>query len=152
MNKKLGITVTEAAYLKLLYRKQIEDGIKIRTKAIADFFGVRQATSTETLKNLDKRGLLNYKRYHGVEFTEKGILITKELLRSHRLLELLFVNFLDHDAKTACEEASKLDFYATKSLINSICSIFEHPESCPCNKAIFEDEQCHTIKVKKRRK
>lgn len=142
LSEQLGVTTTEGDYLKFIYRKQVENDYKIRTKDLAGFFKVNPATATETLQKLAGKRLLKYKRYYGVEFTEKGIAVAQKLLRKHRLLEVLLVNFLKYDAETACKEASTLDYHASQDLINCICRTYGHPDTCPCNKTIFIDEKC----------
>ena len=132
----------EGKYLKLIYRKQCEESSRVRTTLIARSAGVRPATVTEMLQKLAEKGLLKYIRYHGVRLTEKGIAEARKLLRKHRLLEVLFVRSLNYDAKSACEEASKLDYYASKDLVTTICRTYGHPETCPCNKVIFSDKGC----------
>ena len=142
LSEQLGVTTTEGNYLKFLYRKQVENGFRIGTKDLAGFFKVNLATATETLQKLAGKKLLKYKRYYGGEFTEKGITVAQNLLRKHRLLEVLLVYFLKYDTETACKEASKLDYYASESFINCICRMYGHPETCPCTKTIFRDEKC----------
>ncbi len=142
MSEEVGITPTEGNYLKFIYRKQVEEGRKVGTKMLADFFKVHPATVTEMLQKLDERGLLRYERYYGVEFTDEGIHVAQKMLRKHRLLEVLFVNFLKCDVESACKEASKLDYYLSENITNRICRMYGHPETCPCNKTIFRDEKC----------
>jgi len=136
------VTVNEGKYLKLIYRKQQEELSKVGTTLIAKTARVRPSTVTEMLQKLAEKGLLRYKRYYGVELTEEGIAEAKKLLRKHRLLETLFVNALSYGVQKACEEASKLDHYASEDLANTICQSYGHPEHCPCDKIIFSDEGC----------
>ncbi len=136
------VTANEGKYLKLIYRKQHEEFSKVRTTLIAKTVRVQPATVTEMLQKLAEKGLLRYKRYYGVELTEEGIVEAKKLLRKHRLLETLFVNALCYEAQKACEEASKLDHYASEEFVNTICQNYEHPDTCPCNKTIFTDKEC----------
>jgi len=136
------VTVNEGKYLKLIYRKQHEEFSKVGTTLIAKTVRVQPATVTEMLQKLAEKGLLRYKRYYGVELTEEGIVEAKKLLRKHRLLETLFVNALCYEVQKACEEASKLDHYASEDLVNTICQNYGHPDTCPCNKTIFSDEGC----------
>lgn len=138
----MDVTVTEADYLKFIYRKQVEDGYKIGNKMVSDFFDVHPATTTEMLQKLDERGLLKYERYYGVKFTDYGVVIAKKLLRKHRLLEILLANFFKYDIEVACEEASKLDFYVSDNLVNSICRTYGHPKTCLHNRIIFRDKKC----------
>jgi DtxR family Mn-dependent transcriptional regulator len=136
------VTVNEGKYLKLIYRKQHEEFSKVGTTLIARTVRVRPATVTEVLQKLAEKGLLRYKRYYGVELTEEGVVEAKRLLRKHRLLETLFVNGLSYEVQKACEEASKLDHYASEDLVNTICQNYGHPNTCPCNKTIFSDQGC----------
>lgn len=136
------ITVNEGEYLKLIYRKQCEESCRVRTTQIAKSIGVQPSTVTETLQKLAEKGLLIYRRYHGVELTKRGIAEAQKLLRKHRLLEVLFVKLLNYNVKKACDEASKLDYYTSMDLANAICQIYKHPENCPCDKEIFRAKEC----------
>ncbi len=134
--------MNEGEYLKLIYRKQCEEFSRVRTTHIAKYARVQPPTVTETLQRLAEKELLVYRRYHGVELTKKGIAEAQNLLRKHRLLEVLFVKFLNYSTKKACDEASKLDYYTSMDLANAICQIYKHPKSCPCNKEIFRAREC----------
>ena len=142
LNAETKITMNEGRYLKFIYRKQHEEFSRVRTTTIAKSIRVQPATVTEMLQKLAKKGLLKYKRYYGAGLTEKGVVEARKILRKHRLLEVLFVRFLNYDAQNACEEASKLDHHVSKDLVNAICRTYRHPETCPCNKAIFSNEEC----------
>ncbi|RLI45395.1 hypothetical protein DRO69_05375 [Candidatus Bathyarchaeota archaeon] len=142
MNVEPRITMNEGKYLKLIYRKQHEESSRVRTTIIAKSVRVRPATVTEMLQKLAEKGLLKYRRYHGVRLTERGVAEARKLLRKHRLLEILFVRSLNYNVQKACDEASKLDHYASEDLVNTICRNYGHPETCPCNKTIFHGERC----------
>jgi len=134
------ITVSEGMYLMLIYRKQYEESIRVRTTVMAKCVRVRPATVTEMLQKLAEKGLLKYTRYHGVGLTKRGMVEARKLLRKHRLLEVLFVRSLNYDAQKACVEASKLDYHASEDLVDTICRTYRHPQTCPCKKAIFTGE------------
>lgn len=142
MRTKTSLTPKEGEYLTLMYRKQVEEDKRASTTILAKTFNVNPATATETLQKLAEKKLVTYKRYYGAKLTEKGIVEAKKLLRKHRILEVLFVKFLRYDSKKACEEASKIDYYCSKDLINSICRTYGHPDTCPCSKKIFQDSTC----------
>lgn len=146
MKAAVKITVNEERYLKYLYRKQREESTRVGTTVIAEFFGVKPATVTEMLQKLSQKGLLRYIRYRGADLTEKGIIKAKKLLRKHRLLEILFVRFLNYKSQNACIEAAELDYHVSEELINAICQVYGHPEVCPCNKTIFKDKKCCEVK------
>jgi DtxR family Mn-dependent transcriptional regulator len=142
MGDELSVTENEAKYLKLIYRKRCEESAKIRTTAVAKSLGVRPATVTEVIQNLSEKNFLRHRRYHGVELTKEGIAEARKLLRKHRILEVLFTDLLNYDVQRACKEASKLDYHASRDLINAICQVYVHPEICPCDKVIFSDTKC----------
>lgn len=142
MKAAVRITVNEERYLKYLYRKQREESNRVGTTVIAEYFGVKPATVTEMLQKLSQKGLLGYTPYRGADLTEKGIIKAKKLLRRHRVLEILFVRFLNYKSQNACKEAAELDHHVSEELINTICQVYGHPEVCPCNKPIFKDSKC----------
>lgn len=125
-----------------MYRKQVEEDERVTTTILAKSFKVNPATVTETLQKLAKKKLVDYTRYYGAELTERGIVEGQKLLRRHRILEVLFVKFLGYDVENACNEASKIDYYCSRDLINAICRAYRHPDRCPCNKKIFRDPTC----------
>jgi len=143
----LEMTVNEGRYLKFLYRKRWEESSRVGTTVIAESFGVRPATVTEMLQKLSEKGLLRYTRYRGADLTEKGVIEAKRLLRRHRILEVLFVRFLNYSSQKACEEATELDHYASEELANAICQAYGHPEVCPCDKSIFRDRKCCEVRA-----
>jgi DtxR family Mn-dependent transcriptional regulator len=136
------LTKNEGRYLKLIYRRQVEEGKRLRTTEIAEVFDVRPATVTETLQKLAQKNILQYKPYQEAELTKQGLSEAKLLLRRHRLLETLLVNHLEYGVQEACREASRLDHHTSKNLINKICRTYGHPRLCPCNKPIFMDKDC----------
>lgn len=136
------LTHIEERYVKLIYRRQVEEHERLRTKDIADTFGVRPATVTETLQKLAEKNILKYEPYRGVELTRKGLSKAKELLRKHRILETLLVNHLGYGVREACMEAGRLDHHASRDMINRICRTYGHPKLCPCNKPISADKDC----------
>ena len=142
MKANLEITVNEGRYLKFLYRKQQEETSQIGTTDLAEAFRVQPATVTEMLQKLSEKGLLRYARYHGADLTEEGIIEAEKLLRKHRLLEVLFVRFLNYSSQEACEEATELDHHVSEKLANAICQANGHTEVCPCGKPIFKDSTC----------
>ena len=135
-------TVNEGRYLTFIYRKQREESTWVRTTGLARSFGVQPATVTEMFQKLAEKGLLEYTRYHGIRLTEEGIVEAHRLLRKHRLLEVLFVKALNYDVQSACNEASKMDYYASKNLIDGVCRTYGHPLVCPCSKTIFHAREC----------
>lgn len=142
MSVKISATPKEGRYLTFMYRKQVEEGRRFTTTILAKSFKVNPATVTEILQKLAEKKLVEYTRYYGAELTERGVVEAQKLLRKHRILEVLFVKFLRYNVEKACEEASKIDYYCSEDLINTICRTYGHPDACPCNKKVFRDSVC----------
>ncbi len=142
----MSLTKNESRYLKLIYRKQHEESDRIKTTKLADYLQVKPSTVTEVLQNLAEKNFLEYTSYEGVKLTQKGIEKSENLLRKHRILEALFVNYLGMNPEEACDEALNLDFHTTNKLTNSICRSLDHPTTCPCGKRIFRNEKRKEVK------
>jgi len=136
------MTENEGRYLKLIYRRQVEEDGELGTTEIAEIFNVQPATVTEVFQKLAHKKLVVYQPYRGVQLTEQGLQEAKELLRGHRLLEILLVNHLRYGVQEACREASRLDYHTSNKLVNKISEAYNHPKLCPCNKTIFIDRDC----------
>lgn len=145
MVSESGLTENEGRYLKYIFRKQLEESDKVTTSSLSGYFEVSPPSVTEVLKKLDERGILNYESYRGVELTEKGRTVGQELLRRHRLLELLFSNRFGFDPQESCFEASRIDIYISEKLTNSICKYYNHPKTCPCEKEIYPNSECGEV-------
>ncbi|MEM2250769.1 MAG: metal-dependent transcriptional regulator [Candidatus Hadarchaeales archaeon] len=141
----IQLTENEVKYLKEIYRRRCEDFQSVRTSQLAKSLGVNPATVTEVIQSLSRKNLLKYRRYREVKLTMAGIREARKLLRKHRLLEILFVGQLGCDVRTACKEASKLDYRVSMEIVNAICRLNNHPTVCPCGKEIFEDSRCRRI-------
>jgi DtxR family Mn-dependent transcriptional regulator len=101
-------------YLELLYRTK-EKGEEIRRKDIAKELGITQASVTEMIKKLDKKGLVKQKPYRGVELTPAGERVGRKILRKHRFLER-FLQYLGISGRKAHKEACKLEHYVSDDI------------------------------------
>lgn len=144
LNINVGLTRKESEYLVFVYRKQVEDRSRVTTTIVARKFAVTAATITESFHKLAEKDLVKYIPYYGIRLTEKGVTEAKKLLRKHRLLETLFVRLMKYAPTKACNEASRIDYYCSETLANSICSTYGHPAQCPCNKQIYTDPNCRS--------
>ena len=119
-----------------------EGGNMAKNSELAKELQVKPASVTEMIRKMGSTGLLDYKPYHEMKLTEKGKDTVRNILRRHRLLEKMFADFVGLDAEAACDEASKLDLLLSDSTVDRICTVFDHPTTCPCGKPIYADEHC----------
>ena len=135
------ITSAMKEYIKTIFSIE-RNGDVAKTTELAKKLNVKPASVTEMTRKMGERGLLCYKPYHQMRLTERGSDAATKILRQHRLLEKLFVDFLGLDAASACSESSKLELLLSDHATNRICAVFNHPTTCPCGKPIFSDERC----------
>jgi DtxR family Mn-dependent transcriptional regulator len=119
-----------------------EEGKEAKTTDLAGEIKVKPASVTEMVQKLASMGLVHHDPYRGIKLTEKGKDTATEIVRKHRLLEKLFVDFAGLDVASACDEASRLELLLSAYAANRICAVYEHPQACPCGKPIYRDETC----------
>ena len=137
------ITSGMKEYLKTVFLIE-KGGNRAKNSELAKELQVMPASVTEMIRKMASAGLLDYKPYHEMKLTEKGKDTVRNILRRHRLLEKMFADFVGLDAESACDEASRLDLLLSDSAVNRICTVFDHPTTCPCGKPIYADENCCT--------
>ncbi len=135
------ITYAMKDYLKAIYLLEKGKAI-VKTTDLAEEFRIAPASVTEMIQKIAMRGLLVYEPYRGVKLTDEGRRVIMQILRGHRLIEKLLVDFIGMDASSACNEASTLELVVSEKVVNGICVAFNHPEFCPCGKPVFRNEHC----------
>ena len=142
MNAEVNVTRKEAQYLAILYRQQIEERNTVSTTILANTLNVKPATVTEWFQKLAEKRLVEYRPYYGVKLTQKERVQAEHLLRKHRLLETLYVKLFRYSPALACQEASRIDYYCSDAVTDSICTTYDHPVECPCHKTIVHNPSC----------
>lgn len=78
-------------------------------------------------------------------FTEKGRKRAEDIIRRHRLAEILFTETLRvKDEKEVAEQACKFEHILSPEATDSICSFLGHPRTCPHGSPIPAGECCLT--------
>ncbi|MCD1294164.1 metal-dependent transcriptional regulator [Methanocella sp. CWC-04] len=132
----LELSPKKIEYLKYILRR----GETVKTTDISNEFDVDPSTVTKTINELEGTGLIEHVPYRGVRLTSRGIEYAEFLLRRHRLIALMLSNY-GLTPKEACEEASKLEGYVSKEVVNKICNSMGHPDEGVCG-AIKHDFCC----------
>ncbi|MFX1251198.1 MAG: metal-dependent transcriptional regulator [Promethearchaeota archaeon] len=103
---------------------------------------IRASTVNSALERLEKKKLLNWKRYGLVTLTNFGKNEARALARHHRLIEVFLVSELGLSVEQAHKEANLLNPPLSCETINRICEKYSHPEKCPCGSLIESSEIC----------
>ncbi len=124
------LSPTMEDYLKIVYRLS-EENESVPTQEIADRIGVTPASATHMIKRLAQRGLLEHRRYHGVQLTEAGTRVAEEMIRHHRLLELYLTTALGFLPDEVHVEAERLEHYISEALEERIDAWLGRPTQDP---------------------
>ena len=76
-------------YAKAIYTLQERAEGPVTTTALAERLGVSAASASGMVRRLSEIGLAKHEPYKGVELTEAGRAVALEVIRHHRLIELL---------------------------------------------------------------
>lgn len=124
------ITPVIEEYLECIYRLEEKYGVA-RTKDIVIMMKVVPGTVTNTVRLLEKRGLVTHQPYRGVKLTDKGRKLAVQVLRRHRLSECLLADILHIEWEKVHELACKLEHSLTEEIIKPLEKALNHPRKCP---------------------
>lgn len=126
-------SAAEQDYLKQIYLQHEETG-RVTTQDLAARLGVKPPSVTGMLKHLaeDPAGpFVRYTPYHGVELTDRGLAISLEMLRHHRLIELFLAELLGMPWDRVHAEAERLEHVLSEELEERIAAKLGNPTYDP---------------------
>jgi DtxR family Mn-dependent transcriptional regulator len=106
--KNNGLSASQEDYLEAILNVADASGTA-RSTDIAGTLGVAKPSVTGALKLLAQRGLVNYKPYGCVTFTQKGVSQAGRVAQRHEIIKSFFVNILRVDAAIAQKAACKAE-------------------------------------------
>lgn len=130
MTKKTPLTSESEEYLETIYKLEEKTGFA-RTSALAQRLRVAFGSITNTIKNLERRGLVVHKPYKGVKLTKRGRKIALSIIRKHRLSERLLTDILGLSWAEVHEVACKLEHSLTDAVSKAIEKTTGDPKTCP---------------------
>ncbi len=128
--EKHELTESLEEYTEGIYRLQEEMEV-VSTGDIAKYMCVAPASVTTMLKRLAEFGLVEHTPYQGVRLTEKGEALSVSLLRKHRLVERMLVDFLELPWEDVHDLACKLEHYLSEDVADRIAKAMNYPTTCP---------------------
>ena len=125
-----ALTPTMEDYMELIYN--LGKDIKVvRVRDIARGMNVKMPSVTSMLKTLRKKNLIEHEKYEYVELTEEGLEVAREVARQHEILFNFLTNILGIDAKTADEDACKMEHAVGQATLKRLVQFMEFMEACP---------------------
>ncbi|KYK38761.1 MAG: metal-dependent transcriptional regulator [Theionarchaea archaeon] len=129
-------------YLEALWLLK-EKGVKLcRIKDIAEILDVQPPSAVEMLRKLERNEFVEYKRQKGVLLTEKGMNRAREIIRAHRLMEVLLNKVIKIDKENIEEIACSCEHLLTGEIAMKVCTFLNHPRVCPHGNVIPKGECC----------
>ena len=122
-------------YLRGLYILEERKG-EIKSIDLARYLNVSKPSVSEMMKELNKDGLVSYKKYSKLKFTLKGKHIAKKLTFKHRLIELFLKKIIKIESNHLHDEAHRLEHAFSDESIEKIRKLLDNPKQDPHGKPI----------------
>ena len=117
-------------YAKAIYSLERSGGGAVTTSDLASRLGVSAASASGMVRRLGEMGLVEHEPYRGVSLTPAGERVALEVIRHHRLLELLLAD-LGVPWDRVHDEAEVLEHHISEELEQLIASRFGDPTHDP---------------------
>ncbi len=109
-----------------------EEGVTARPGRLAEWLGVRAPTATETIKRLERDGLLTSSGSpHHINLTDSGRELAHQVVRRHRIIERWLSEQLGLDWVSADQEAQALVPALSDTVLERLFDHIGRPHTCP---------------------
>ncbi len=125
------VTFSEENYLKTIYHLGKQGSVAVSTNAIAEKMSTKASSVTDMIKKLAEKDLVDYKKYYGVNLTEKGRITAIGVIRNHRLWEVFLVDKLNFSWDEVHELAEELEHVKSKKLTDHLDAFLGFPTHDP---------------------
>ena len=122
-------------YLRALYILE-EEKHELKSIDLAHYLQVSKPSVSEMVQELNKEGLISYKKYSKLRFTSKGRRIAQKLTSKHRLIEIFLKNILKINSRNVHKEAHRLEHAFSDESIEKLRKILGNPKKDPHGKPI----------------
>lgn len=128
----MRVTENIEEYLEALWMLD-EKGKKIaKISEIAENMKISSPSVVEMLKKMEVSGLVKYRSRTGINLTGRGEKLARQIVRNHRLAELLLTDILGMKLdRRVHEKACALEHHISKEIADAVCTYLNHPEECP---------------------
>ena len=125
------LSLVEENYLKAIYHLSDGGNEQVSTNAIADAIHTKPASVSDMIQKLDRKGVIKYTKYQGVEVTNAGKTAALKVIRKHRLWEVFLVDQLNFNWDEVHEVAEQLEHIKSPLLIERLDAFLGHPTVDP---------------------
>ena len=125
------MTLAEENYLKTIFHLERKLKSEVSTNALAERMQTRASSVTDMMQKLADKKMLVYKKYKGVQLTEKGKKAAAYVVRKHRLWEVFLVDKLNFHWDEVHEIAEQMEHINSVELIKRLDAFLGHPDFDP---------------------
>lgn len=120
-------------YLKILWNHEEKAGSDTAMPLgdLAKAAGQKLPTTSEAVKRLAAKGLVEHERYFGVRLVQEGRELAVAMVRRHRLLETFLVRTLGYTWDEVHEEAEMLEHATSDRFVERIDAFLDTPARDP---------------------
>ncbi len=123
-------STSEENYIKGIYHLQKDLDI-VSTNALSEALNTRPASTTDMLKKLKKKKLINYQPYKGFNLSAEGKKVALGIIRRHRLWEFFLSEKLNFEWDEVHAVAEDLEHVSSPKLIDKLDQYLGYPKFDP---------------------
>jgi len=121
---------TTEMYLKAILELE-EEGITPMRARIAERLGHSGPTVSQTVARMERDGLLRVEEDRQLHFTDEGRLTAIEVMRKHRLAELLLVEVIGLEWESVHDEACRWEHVMSEAVERRLLELLDNPTHSP---------------------
>jgi DtxR family Mn-dependent transcriptional regulator len=121
---------TTEMYLKAILELE-EEGITPMRARIAERLDHSGPTVSQTVARMERDGLLRVEEDRQLHFTDEGRLTAIEVMRKHRLAELLLVEVIGLDWESVHDEACRWEHVMSEAVERRLLELLDNPTHSP---------------------
>jgi len=125
------LSFAEENYLKSIYHLSNGGLRSVSTNAIAESLKTKPASVSDMIRKLNKKGVIVYEKYKGVNVSGPGKKQALAIIRKHRLWEVFLVEKLNFNWDEVHEIAEQLEHIRSPLLIRRLDEFLGFPEYDP---------------------
>lgn len=136
LDQFMNISYTEENYLKAIYQQGKNEDKVVSTNALAVALHTSPAAVTDMIQRLSEKGLVDYKKYQGVNISAAGKILALRVIRKHLLWEVFLVEKLKIGWEEVHEIAEQLEHIQSLLLIQKLDDFLGNPVYGPHGESI----------------
>ena len=131
-------------YLEALYLTHEAGEPRAKIATISQRLDISPPSAVQMLRRLERDGYVKYIAREGVELTSKGKELGRRMVRNGRLVEVLMKDkfMIPIDGRVSCG----IEHHMTQAFADALCSMLDHPKTCPHGHPIPSGKCCEARK------